>query len=457
MKIKFKIAVLFTLLVILIFLLLGTAVYYFSSLNRKSEFSQRLRNRALTTTRLLLELEEMNKPLLKKIDSLNMNLLFAERISIYNDKNEVVYINRSQIADPLNPTVATLDKIRTKKEYRFSLGEYEGIGTMYNEGTNNYVVVSTAIDVIGRNALEQLKKILLLSGLAGVVITMLAGYLFSINLLRPLARINTEMNEISLQNISRRIAVKNNKDELNQLADTFNNLLERLEISFNNQKRFIGNASHELSTPLAAISSQLDVALMQNRSEQEYKTVLSSVQEDVLQLNNLVRKLLELAKAGAGKGISLKPVRLDEIVLHAADEIHELYPDYRVSVSFMEIPEDESLCYIYGNEELLYISFKNMIENACKYSASHKASISVSMMPDKKIISISDDGIGIEKEEMEKIFEPFYRSPNTSKNVDGTGLGLTLSSRIIRLHKGEIIINSQPGKGSIFTITFSTD
>ncbi len=309
----------------------------------------------------------------------------------------------------------------------------------------------------GRNALEQLKRILLLSGLAGIIITMLAGYLFSINLLRPLARINTEMNEISLQNISRRIAVNNNKDELNQLAETFNNLLERLEISFNNQKRFIGNASHELSTPLAAISSQLDVALMQNRSEQEYKTVLSSVQEDVLQLNNLVRKLLELAKAGAGKGISLKPVRLDEIVLHAADEIHELYPDYRVSVSFMEIPEDESLCYIYGNEELLYISFKNIIENACKYSASHKASVSVSMMPAKKIISISDDGIGIEKEEIEKIFEPFYRSPNTSKNVDGTGLGLTLSSRIIRLHKGEITINSQPGKGSSFIITFSAD
>jgi len=273
MKIKFKIALLFTLLVTLIFLLLGSAVYYFSSLNRKNEFSQRLRNRALTTSRLLNELEEINKPLLKKIDSLTMNLLFEESISIYNDKNELSYGNRSIIAEPLRPTVAMLDKIRTDKEYRFSVGNYEGIGTNYSEGADNYVIVATAIDRTGRNALDQLKKILLLSGLAGVVITMLIGYYFSINLLRPLTQIINEMNEISFQNISQRIATSNRKDELNQLVQTFNSLLERLEASFNNQKSFIANASHELSTPLAAISSQLEVALLQNRNEKEYKAV----------------------------------------------------------------------------------------------------------------------------------------------------------------------------------------
>ena len=301
MKIKFKIALLFTLLVTLIFLLLGTTVYYLSSLNRKSEFSQRLRNRALTTTRLLLELEEINRPLLKKIDSLTMNLLFEERISIYNDKNELFYSNRSEIDDLLKPNNNLLEEIRKDKDYRFSIEEHEGVGTIYNEKTNNYVVVATAIDRTGRNALDQLKRILLLSGLAGMIITMLTGYYFSIYLLRPLGQIITEMNEISFQNISQRIATSNRKDELNQLVQTFNSLLARLETSFNNQKSFIANASHELSTPLAAISSQLEVALLQNRSEIEYKKVLASVHEDVIHLNSLVRKLLELAKAGAGK------------------------------------------------------------------------------------------------------------------------------------------------------------
>ena len=452
MKIKFKIALLFTILVTLIFLLLGTAVYYLSSWNRQKEFSQRLRNRALTTSRLLVEIEEIDKPLLKKIDSLTMNLLFEENISIYTDKNELFYSNRPIIAGPLRPTVTMLDRIRKDNEHRFSIGKYEGVGTVYQEGANKYVVVATAFDQTGRNALKQLERILLLSGLVGIIITMLTGYFFSINLLRPLAQINTEMNEISFQNISNRIAVSNKKDELNQLAITFNSLLERLETSFNNQKSFIANASHELSTPLAAISSQLDVALLQNRNEIEYKKVLASVHEDVVHLNNLVRKLMELAKAGAGKGISLEPVRIDEIMLSAVEEVNKLHTEYHVYFSFEEIPEEESQCYIYGNEELLFIAFKNIIENACKYSPSHNAWVTISIKPDKKIIHVKDEGIGLSPDELKKVFEPFFRSEKVVNISEGLGLGLSMSLRIVRLHKGEINIDSMPGKGSIFTI-----
>ena len=443
---------LFTVLVTLIFLLLGTAIYYLSSWNRKTEFSQRLRNRALTTTRLLVELEEINKPLLKKIDSLTMNLLFEENISIYTDMNELFYSNRSAIPEPLRPTATMIDRIRKEKEYRFSVGKYEGVGIIYHEGTNNYVVIATAFDQTGRNALQQLERILLLSGVAGVLITMLVGYFFSIKLLRPLAQINTEMNEISFQNISHRIAVTNKKDELNQLAITFNSLLERLETSFNNQKSFIANASHELSTPLAAISSQLEVALLQNRNEKEYKKVLASVQEDVVHLNNLVRKLLELAKAGAGKGISVEPVRIDEIMLSAIEEVNKLHTEYHVYFSFDEIPDEESQCYIYGNEELLFIAFKNIIENACKYSPTHDAWVSVAVKSDKKIIRVKDEGIGMTEDELKKVFEPFFRSEKVENIFEGLGLGLSLSLRIVRLHKGEINIDSEPGRGSVFTI-----
>jgi signal transduction histidine kinase len=395
----------------------------------------------------------MNKPLLKKIDSLTMNLLFEERILIYDDNNNLVYVNRSEIARPPLPDTVILNKIRANREYRFTVKEYDGIGTIYNEQAADYVIVATAVDRLGLTALSQLRKILLLSGLVGIIITMLIGYFFSINLLRPLSRINTEMNEITFQNISRRIITTNTKDELNELARTFNSLLERLEASFNNQKSFIANASHELSTPLAAISSQLEVALLQNRTGQEYKNVLASVQEDVVHLNNLVRKLLELAKAGAGKGISLEPVRVDDILLSAVEEVNRLHTDYQVHFSFDAIPEDEALCYIYGNEELLFIAFKNIIENACKYSSSHKAWVSIEVSPGKKIIRVKDEGIGMTPEEIQKAFEPFFRSERAGAISDGLGLGLSMSSGIIRLHKGEINVASEPDKGSIFSIT----
>jgi len=289
--------------------------------------------------------------------------------------------------------------------------------------------------------------------LIGMIITLLAGYFFSINLLRPLSDMNREMKEISHQNLSRRIQMDNKKDELGELTATFNNLLDRLEVSFNNQKRFIANASHELSTPLTAISSQLDVALMQNRSDKEYQEVLTSIQEDVMHLNNLVKKLLELAKAAAGKGISLEPVRVDEILLKAAEEVNTVHKDFQVSFTFDEIPEDEALCYVYGNEELLFVAFKNMMENACKYSREHKAWVTLSIQPGKKTINIKDRGIGIPGSEIEKVFEPFFRSEKAEQLSEGAGLGLSMSARIIRLHKGEISLHSEPGIGSIFTIT----
>ena len=452
MKIKFKIALLFTLLVTFILLVLGISIFYFSSLSRKAEFGDRLRNRALTTTRILFEVDEMNEEMLKQIDSLTMNLLFQESISIYNNKNELLYNNRPSTIDLPEALHKLLDKIRTKKEYRFSVDDYEGAGVLYSGKYNQFVILASAIDKTGKTQLSQLKKILIISGLAGILITLLTGYFFSINLLRPLNRMNKEMNEISSSNLSQRIPISSNKNELNELATTFNNLLERLENSFNNQKRFISNASHELSTPLAAISSQLEVALLQQRDNEEYREVLISVQEDVFQLNKLVKKLLELAKASAGKGLSLEPVRLDDILLTATEEINKLHKHYFVSFSFDVIPEDEHLCYIYGNEELLFIAFKNLMENSCKYSLEHKAWVTLSVETEKKIIRFRDEGIGMNQEEITKVFEPFFRTEKAQQLSEGLGLGLSMTSRIIRMHKGEITIESTPGKGSIFTI-----
>lgn len=452
MSIKSKIALIFTLLVTIILLLLGSSIYYYSSVKRTKEFGDRLRNRALTTARLLLEVEEMDEDLLRKIDSVTMNLLYDETISIYNEKDELLYVNDKSIKEVEKTNHEFLKRIRLNKELRFSMNEFEAVGVALGDKFNNYVVLAQAIDKTGKENLSQLEKILLISGAIGILITILTGYFFSTNLIKPLNRMNREMNDITSSNLSQRIPINKNKNELNELATTFNNLLERLETSFDNQKRFIANASHELSTPLAAVSSQLEVALMHERDDAEYREVLISVQEDVAQLNKLVKKLLELAKAGAGSGISLEPVRLDDIVLNTIEEIKKLHKDYSINFSFEVIPEEEDLCFIYGNEELLFIAIRNIIENACKYSPGHKAWVTLSVNTEKKIIRIRDDGIGISKDEINKVFEPFFRTSKAQQITDGLGLGLSMSSRIIRLHKGEINIDSTPGSGSIFNV-----
>lgn len=130
-----------------------------------------------------------------------------------------------------------LNKIKANNEYRFTTGEYVGVGVIFHTGNINYTVMATAIDRLGIAELGRLRKILLYSGLVGVFITLLVGHFFSTGLLRPPSQINKEMNDISLQNISKRVEINNKKDELNELAQTFNNLLDRLEVSINNQSR----------------------------------------------------------------------------------------------------------------------------------------------------------------------------------------------------------------------------
>ena len=140
-------------------------------------------------------------------------------------------------------------------------------------------------------------------------------------------------------------------------------------------------------------------------------------------------------------------------MLNAIEEVNKLHNYYHVYFSFDEIPEEESQCYIYGNEELLFIAFKNIIENACKYSPTHNAWVSIAVKLDKKIIRVKDEGIGMTEDELKKVFEPFFRSEKVENVFEGLGLGLSLSLRIVRLHKGEINIDSEPGKGSVFTIS----
>ncbi|MFZ1259787.1 MAG: HAMP domain-containing sensor histidine kinase, partial [Chitinophagaceae bacterium] len=245
------------------------------------------------------------------------------------------------------------------------------------------------------------------------------------------------------------------KDELAELNETFNDLLNRLEESFAMEKRFISNASHELSTPLTSISSQIQVALLQDRTTAEYQQVLASVLKDVQGLHFLTRNLLEIAKAGTHGAISLEKVRLDEILIKAHSEVLRQNDGYKIELAFPEFPEDENECLVFGNIHLLHSAFKNIMENGCKYSPDKKTSIRLQFKGNEAEIIFSNKSDFISSEEIERFFEPFYRGSN-SESKPGVGLGLTLARRIIGLHKGSLVIQSVYDMGTIITVLLPT-
>lgn len=233
-------------------------------------------------------------------------------------------------------------------------------------------------------------------------------------------------------------------------------MLNRLQDSFETQRRFVSNASHELSTPLTAISSQLEVSLQKDRDAGAYRHIMESVYQDVRHLSKLTQTLLEFAQAsGDPGGLEIQPVRIDEVLLRLPAEMKKSNQDYAVKLSFDNMPPEEEKLIVYGNGELLFTAIKNIVSNACKYSPDHKAMIRLDVKAGAVVIYIEDNGIGIPAEELKYIFQPFYRVDHTSEN-SGFGLGLSLAHRIIKLHKGAVDVSSETGRGTLFAVTLPT-
>jgi len=448
MNIRFKITLLFTLLVTGILSLTSFSIYYFSERGREESFKIRLKGGATNRAKLFTVFGSN----LRSVDSSSGAIIASRFVLIFDHNKRPVYQFYGGNAKPVAINGDILNDVKQKGEIYFKVGEYAIAGISYTDAQNSLVAFFGGDDEDGKSRIRDLKRILLFSLAAGVLITLIVGVAFSSQLVRPINRIIREVNEISSNNLSHRIYAGEGQDELWQLANTFNELLNRLQESFSMQRRFISNASHELSTPLTSISSQLQVTLQKDRNTSEYQGVLHSIQEDVEQMRQLTKSLLEIAKTGYEGGIELNEVRIDEIMFKVISDVKKLNPAYRVDLEFGEFPEDEKNCLTYGNADLLYSALKNITENGCKYSPDKHSHILLRFQDTQIIVEIKNEGDVIAEEEIENIFHPFYRA-STSMETKGFGLGLALSRRIIALHKGSIQVTSNMETGTVFTVT----
>lgn len=443
---------LFTLLVTAIIAILTLSVYYFAKLERREVFERRLKSRANYNTQLYALMGDSALSLLKKMDSTSIQgLMLGRSIAMFTEKGHELYRFDMPATPPLTVSEDILTEVIAKGEKYFTIDDRDAVALYRVTPRKRFIVLVAGHDDDGLERVAKLSKILLFSLVMGVCLTALVSYLFSAQLLRPVAQIIREVKDISSYNLSHRILAGSGQDELSQLANTFNDLLGRLQESFAIQRRFISNASHELSTPLTSVSSQVEVALQKERGADEYKQVLYSIKEDVQQMRQLTKSLLEIAKTGSQGGIELNEVRVDEVLLKVMADVKKLNAEYQVELDFGEFPEDEKDFVVFGNSELLYIAIKNIVENGCKYSVDKRSVVDLRFADHKVFVQVVNRGDVIAAEEIQQIFQPFYRGPGTT-NIRGFGLGLALAQRIIALHKGFINVESDLHKGTSFTI-----
>lgn len=453
MKIKFKITALFALLVTIILLVLSISVHYFTALQRTEAFKRRLKGRANNDGQLFSYFgdSDSTRAVLYQIDSASAFTLNQKSVVIFNYLDKPVYTYNVSDIDSILPDKEVLKQARLKHEVYYTTHKRDVLAFHYTDNRSRIVVVVAGYDVDGWQRLKDLRDILLTCLFIGIAIALLVGYAFSVQLVKPIKQIIDEVKHISSQNLSHHIQAGSTQDELNQLANTFNELLDRLQESFVIQRRFISNASHELSTPLTSISSQLEVTLHKERSTEEYKQVIQSVNEDVQQMQQLTKSLLEIAKTGTQGSIELSEVRIDEVLLKVTADVQKNSEEYKVILQFGDFPDDEKAFLVFGNIDLLYSSLRNIADNGCKFSYDHHVMINLLFENDNVIVQVTNYGDTITEEEVEHIFLPFYRSVNASP-IKGFGLGLALAKRIINLHKGSIQVQSSPDTGTVFTI-----
>lgn len=302
-----------------------------------------------------------------------------------------------------------------------------------------------------KEELELLRGLLYVALPLALLIAGAGGFFLATHSLAPLRWMADQAKTITDKNLNRRLDAGAAPAELRVLADSFNELLSRLDQSFETMRRFVADASHELRTPLSVIRGEADVALGQDRSAGEYQETLVIIQDEARRLTRLIDDLLNLARADAGH-VSL---RIEEFYLN--EMLGDCCRSFQAAAGAKRI-ELQCVCpgdvAFRGDPELIRRLVLNLIENALRHTpAGGKVVVELKTAANQLLIRVADTGIGIPPEAAPHIFERFYRGDQARSRQDGGfGLGLSIVKWIAESHQGKVDFTSEPGLGTTFTV-----
>jgi heavy metal sensor kinase len=284
-----------------------------------------------------------------------------------------------------------------------------------------------------------------------VLISIVLGWFLANKSLKPVDEMTRTAQAITAQNLGRTIPHSGANDELGRLASTFNDMISRLRRSFDQIKQFSIDASHELRTPLTIMRGETEIALQSEKTPEEYREVLASHLEEIVRMSSIVENLLTLSKADLGR------IELQRDIVPLHEVVQDLYEDSEVlaekkciTVRLRKLDEVNIL----GDKARIRQLLLNLIDNAIKYTPERgTVSLALSRANGVALVSVEDTGIGIPSEEISKIFDRFYRvEKGRSRSLGGSGLGLSISKWIAEAHGGKIEVQSEPQRGSTFTV-----
>ena len=383
-------------------------------------------------------------------------------LEIKQNKDSVIPINTIGDTDTEEASMTNESMVELLESY--NLKDNVSSGKTINIEKNKYFVfkvsrviknykfnIYTLKNVTNENKIyKRLEYLVILFTIIGVVITIIVSKIMSRRILKPINNVIKTAKSISTDDLSKRIEIPKEEDELQNLTLIINEMLDRLETSFENQKKFVSDASHELRTPLAIIKGYAEIIRKRGTTDIDiFVESIDSIISETDNMRNLIQKLLFLAKGEITK-INTKFVDID-----ANEMVRQIHSDTVVSTKthkfHLEMGEDYK---IKGDETLLQQAIRALIENAAKYSEPNTNIYIKSFIKDGfGRISIRDEGVGISDEDAKRIFDRFYRVDlSRTKATGGTGLGLAIVKRIVEIHNGKIEVDSKMNEGTEISI-----
>ncbi|SFU75390.1 Signal transduction histidine kinase [Pustulibacterium marinum] len=445
MKIQHKITWTSSLLFGGIFAIISILIY--TSFIQSSEriFYKDLSRTAQISGMFYLEKDELNKANFSPIQNAFYQLNPERKISIYDQNTTTVFNTEDQI----DVNKAILNKIRNENIYNFQIDDVFYHGLFYKDNQGDFVVLVSSKNQLIEEQKKSLLTILLVTFIFGMFILILFTSQLAKYAYKPVRNIIKQVDLLDLNTSELLLSYPKTKDELEELFEAFNNLLNEIKYSYQQQKNFVDHASHELKTPLASIINNLEVTLQRPRTTTEYQENNVTVLQAAHRLEQILKNLLLLS--GIQRTIQDKTTtRIDEIIWEIINDLQQKYPD-RFQIDLQIPPEKTTILTAKVNQTMVYMALFNLMENAAKFSQ-NPVKITLKESQEKLQISIQDEGIGIPPQELAFLKQPFYRSTNAG-TFEGNGLGFSIAAIILEAHHIQMHLQSQLNTGTTITVT----
>lgn len=378
----------------------------------------------------------------------SINLSQGIYFSVYDENGSIIYSNMgstSQIKKRIDEKQAK----HKEKDFQHEDGIISTNRMVSIKGKNYNIIVTKDFEDIGSNT-EVITGIFVTTVILGTIVCFISGYFLTKKFLKPIKDVTETAKEITAKSLNKRIVTNGVKDEIKDLADTFNSMIERLEKDFEKQRRFVSDASHELRTPLSVIYGHVNMLNRwgKNDSNQLEKS-LQTLKNETENMNKLIENLLYLAK-GDNNVLNIKKEEFKVYIL-----LKEVTDETMLNHSQLEILYNcEPELKINADYNLLKQVIRILVDNSIKYSENYKQIMINAKEKDKYIlIKVIDNGIGISEENISHIFDRFYRvDESRNKATGGAGLGLSIAKQIVDFHNGKISIESKLEQGTKVSI-----